>query len=88
VPDGVPCIGVADWCADLPRWSNVVLGRSLGLIVDEPCPGAEALRERADACPHADRAFGGCACVDRRCGRDDKIVSGLDCILCKAGETT
>lgn len=91
VPAGVACfaagLGLSEWCdrADLRK---VALGRSLGWIVDRPRDAAEQeaaeqeAREAARACPHADRPWDGCACVDRLCSRHDKIVSGLDCLLC------
>lgn len=65
----------------------MILGRSLGLIVDVQVPDAEAerlaeIRELARDCRHADRAWDTCACVDRFCTRTGKIESGLDCLLC------
>lgn len=88
VPEGVPCFaganGLADWCGDLGRWGNVVLGRSLGVIVDGPGPEAGRLHDLARACPHARGEWRECGCGDRGCRRLEKVVSGLDCLLCVA----
>lgn len=88
VPPGVPCFahahGLADWCGDLDKWGRVILGRSLGVIADQPSAPAVALHARARRCPHTDDRWGECGCVDRGCRKRDRIVSGLDCLLCVA----
>lgn len=89
-PPGRECFaqrhGLSDWCADLAKWGEVVYLRSIGAISDDPSPEAERLHAMARDCPHADRPYDGCACVDRRCGRSGLIVSGMDCLLCVSGD--
>jgi hypothetical protein len=93
VPPGVPCFahahGLTDWCGDQPKWGQVILGRSLGVVVDAPGPEAADLHAKARDCPHARGEWRECGCSERGCRRLGKIVSGLDCLLCvAAGENS
>jgi hypothetical protein len=85
VPLDVPCFaaahGLTDWCGNLSRWRQIILGRSLGKIEDASVAADVDLAKIRDCC-HADRPWEGCACVDRYCGREQKIMSGRDCLDC------
>jgi hypothetical protein len=52
-----------------------------------PAPPPAPAPAPAD-CPHLDRPWPACGCGDRLCGRDDLVVSRLDCLLCQAGAPT
>jgi len=86
-PDSLACFaetnGLTDWCNDLAKWRWIILGRSLGSIVDEQVPDEMTGRlDRARHCPDADGPWRGCACHDRQCSRMAKIVSVADCLEC------
>jgi hypothetical protein len=75
LPAGVPCRGevLSHKCGD-PRYRAYFAG--------DPAPPAVPAPA---GCPHLDRPWPGCGCGDRRCLRDDLIVSILDCLACRAG---
>lgn len=82
-----PCfadrMGLAAWCEELERWRSVILFRSIEMQ-QHPLPAARDYAREASECPAASEAWDGCACVDRTCGRHNKVVSAMDCLLCVA----